>query len=65
MFEKSEEVMNYMQNNQNQRFIFITSGKIARQVVPTVDDLSQLKFIIIYCMNKQVNEQWSKDYEKI
>jgi len=64
-FEKPEEAINYLEDQQNQCFLLITDGKIGRQVVPKVNDLSQLKFIIIYCMNKQANEQWTKDYQKV
>jgi chlorite dismutase len=64
-FEKSEEAVNYIKDKQNQHILLITGGQIGRQIVPEINDLSQLKFIIIYCMNKEANKQWSRDYEKV
>jgi hypothetical protein len=64
-FENLEEAVIYIRDKQNQCFLLITGGQAGRQIVPKVNALSQLKSIIIYCMNKQANEQWSKDYEKV
>ena len=57
--------MSYMQNNQEQCFLLITTGRIGRQLIKEVDSFSQLQIIVIFCMDKQTHEEWSKDYEKV
>ena len=64
-FEKLEEMVNYMQDKENQRFLLITGGQIGRQIVPKVNDFSQLQGVVIYCMDKSAHMKWSKEYEKV
>jgi hypothetical protein len=64
-FEQLEGPVQYIEERQNQRFLLITGGQIGRQIVPKINNLSQLYFIVVYCMDKQANEQWSKDYKKV
>jgi hypothetical protein len=54
-----------MEEKQNAHCLLITGGQIGRQIVPKIKNLSQLHAIVVYCMNKQANEQWSRDYEKV
>ncbi len=47
------------------RVVFIVSGRLGRTIVPQVHHLQQITSIYVYCMNKQANEQWSKDFTKV
>lgn len=47
------------------RVVLIVSGQLGQTIVPHVHSLQQLLSIYIYCMNKQTNEQWSKDFIKV
>ncbi|CAF1360624.1 unnamed protein product [Adineta steineri] len=63
-FEESEAAINYMQDKSNQCFLLIIGGQIGRQTIPAVNNIPQLQCIVVYCMNKQANEDWSSSYEK-
>lgn len=47
------------------RIVLIVSGQLGRIIVPRIHHLRQILSIYIYCMNKQINEQWSKDFTKV
>jgi hypothetical protein len=63
--EQLEEAIRCMEEKQNEHFLLITGGYIGRQIVPKIHNFSQLYSIVVYCMDKQANEQWSKEYEKV
>jgi hypothetical protein len=43
----------------------IVSGQFGREIVPKIHQLEQLSAIYVYCMNKEANEQWAKDFLKV
>jgi hypothetical protein len=47
------------------RIVLIVSGQFGRQIVPKIHQFSQLSSIYVYCMNKEINEQWTKDFRKV
>jgi len=47
------------------RIVLIVSGRLGRTIVPHVHHLRQIVSIYIYCMDKQANEEWSKNFTKI
>ncbi|CAF4641485.1 unnamed protein product, partial [Rotaria sp. Silwood2] len=51
--------------NSGDKIILITSGRLGRELVPKVHDLSQLVSIYIFCTDKCSNENWSKTFQKV
>jgi hypothetical protein len=47
------------------RIILIVSGQLGRQIVPQIHHLQQLLSVYVYCMNKESNEKWAKDFTKV
>ena len=47
-----------------ERVILVISGQFGRELVPTVDDLSQVVAIFVYCSNRDSHLQWVKRYKK-
>ena len=47
------------------RVVLIVSGQCGRQLVPQIHQLQQISSIYIYCMDREGNEQWAKDYTKV
>ena len=65
-FENQTQCQTYIRSvPSHNRIILIVSGQFGRQLVPDIHQLHQLSSIYIYCMNKQINEEWSKDYSKV
>jgi hypothetical protein len=47
------------------RLVFIVSGKLGRQIVPRIHHLRQLSAIYVYCSDKPLNDQWAGRYTKV
>ena len=63
-FENSHGCEPFLQSN-NERIVLIVSGRLGREVVPRVHSLEQISLIYVYCLNREGNEQWAKNYPKI
>jgi hypothetical protein len=47
------------------RVVVIVSGRLGRTIVPHIHHRRQIISIYVYCMDKQANEQWSKNFTKV
>lgn len=47
------------------RLILIVSGRLGREIVPQIHHLQQLSSIYVYCMNKELNEEWAREFPKV
>jgi tetratricopeptide (TPR) repeat protein len=47
------------------RVIFIVSGRFGSTIVPQITLLRQIVSIYVYCMNQKANEQWTQYYPKV
>ncbi|CAF4869195.1 unnamed protein product, partial [Rotaria sp. Silwood2] len=43
----------------------IVSGQLGKEIVPAVQNLQQVTSIYVYCMNKEINEQWANRFAKV
>ncbi|CAF3415357.1 unnamed protein product [Rotaria socialis] len=64
-FEKLEDCESFIYQKKNDYIILIVSGQAGRNIVPKTHDLPQLKSIFLYCMDKEANEKWTKNYAKV
>jgi hypothetical protein len=51
--------------SQQDRLILIVSGRLGREILPQIHHLRQLSSVYVYCMNKQLNEQWAQQFAKV
>ncbi|CAF4372486.1 unnamed protein product, partial [Didymodactylos carnosus] len=66
VFQDPDQCVDHIISFENgENVLLIVSGSYGRNIVPLIYQISQLVWIYIYCINKQVNEQWAKNYEKI
>ncbi|CAF3154709.1 unnamed protein product [Rotaria sp. Silwood2] len=66
IYINKNECEQYIQSSpKQQRFVLITSGKIGQDFIPRIHQLPQIVSIYIYCMNKKIHEEWSKEYKKV
>lgn len=47
------------------RIVIIVSGHSGRQLVPRIHALPQVWSIYVYCMDRKINEKWTKNYAKV
>lgn len=65
-FEDEVEFQKYLRSVPNhQRLIIIVNGRLGKEVVPRIHHMPQISSIYVYCMDKQRNEQWAKNYSKV
>jgi hypothetical protein len=65
-FDDQEQCHQYILSLSPQdRLVLIISGRCGRQLVPQIHQLRQLSSVYVYCMDKQANEQWAKDFTKV
>ena len=43
----------------------IVSGKLGRAIVPKIHQLQQISSIYVYCLDKEINEEWAYVFEKV
>lgn len=47
------------------RIILIVSGRLGQVLVPRVHQWRQIYCIYVYCQDKQRNEEWAKNFNKV
>jgi hypothetical protein len=66
LFQNDTECENYIRSQPDQSLIvLIVNGRLGQQIIPRVQDLTQITAIYIYCFNKDYHQQWSKDIAKV
>jgi hypothetical protein len=48
-----------------ERVVMIVSGRLGREIVPSIHHLRQVISIYVYCMDKEGNKKWAQDYRKV
>ncbi|CAF4106934.1 unnamed protein product, partial [Rotaria sordida] len=51
--------------SQKAQLIMIVSGRLGREIVPSIHELRQVISIYVYCMDKKSHEQWARNFEKV
>lgn len=65
-FNQENPCEDYISSISNEdRIVLIVSGRLGRTIVPRIHHLPQIISIYVYCMDKQANEQWSNDFNKV
>jgi len=66
VFDHVEEFKKYMKDiNSNEKVVLLISGSYGRQIVPNVQNCTQVVAIYVYCTNESANREWSKPYDKV
>ncbi|CAF4064832.1 unnamed protein product, partial [Rotaria sordida] len=65
-FQDVTQCQKYIEEqSQNDRLVLIVSGRLGREIVPSIHNLQQVMSIYVYCMNRTDNEQWACKHEKV
>lgn len=65
-FGDVEECQRYIeQRSQKHRIIMIVSGRLGREIVPSIHDYREIISIYVYCMDKKNNKQWADKFSKV
>ena len=65
-FQDGIECQKYIeQKSQQDRLVLVVSGRLGREVVPSIHKLRQVSSIYVYCMDKEGNEKWACKFAKV
>ncbi|CAF4524477.1 unnamed protein product, partial [Rotaria sp. Silwood2] len=53
------------ERSQNERVVMIVSGRLGREIVPSIHKIRQIISIYVYCMDKERNKQWAVNFPKV
>ena len=65
VFDNAQETIDYVRSAVNEHLFLIVSGSLGENVVSQISNEYQLKFIYVFCMNREEHSQWTCQYEKI
>ncbi|CAF3088666.1 unnamed protein product [Rotaria sp. Silwood2] len=65
-FQDVEQCKNFIQQqSQNDRLVIIVSGRLGREIVPSIQGLRQVASIYVYCKDKKGNKEWADKFPKV
>lgn len=65
-FENTTDCLQYLRNHSKQyQIILIVSGRLGQEIVPRIHRYVHVVCIYVYCMNKEKNEKWARNYSKV
>lgn len=64
-FLSEDQCRKFINESEDYCFVIIVSGQMGRDLVPKIHTSDRIKSIYVYCMNKEANEKWSKNYGKV
>ncbi|CAF4319511.1 unnamed protein product, partial [Rotaria sp. Silwood2] len=64
-FDNIQEGETYIQSIHREKIILIISGGFGMEIVGRIHDFEQINSIYIYCGDKALHEEWSKNYSKV
>ncbi|CAF3311750.1 unnamed protein product, partial [Rotaria sp. Silwood2] len=53
------------ERSQNERVVMIVSGRLGREIVPSIYKLRQVISIYVYCMDKDGHKKWADKFAKV
>ncbi|CAF1097693.1 unnamed protein product [Adineta steineri] len=65
LFDDAGKCLEYIKSIDNDNILAIISGKISNAYLPLLHSLSQVKVILIFCMNENLYKPLQNDYKKI
>lgn len=64
IFTESNQCIEFLKSNDENTFI-IVSGSLGQHLIPKIHDILQLDTIYIFCSNKSLHDQWTRQWSKI
>ncbi|CAF0813490.1 unnamed protein product [Didymodactylos carnosus] len=65
-FQDVAQCQKYIEKcSQNERLVMIVSGRLGREIVPSIYKLRQVISIYVYCMDKESNKKWADKFAKV
>jgi hypothetical protein len=65
-FENVQDCEQHLhQISKDDRIFLIVNGRLGQEIVPRIHHYRQIFSIYVYCMDKNLNEEWAKHFFKV
>ena len=66
-FRDVHECRSYIErrSTDDRRLVLVVSGRLGREIVPSIYMLRQVSSIYVYCMDTEANERWACRFAKV
>jgi hypothetical protein len=64
-FNKANECVEVIEKTKKEKVVLIVSGKLGRDVIPSIHHLPQLIACYIYCFDESEHQEWAKNYPNV
>ena len=65
-FQDVQKCKNYIeQQAKDDRLVLVVSGRLGREIVPSIHMLQQVSSIYVYCIDRSGNEKWASQFGKV
>ncbi|CAF2046894.1 unnamed protein product [Rotaria magnacalcarata] len=65
VFDNSKEAVDYIRSASNEHIFLIISGSLCETITPQIHEQFQVKFVYVFCMNKDIYAERTYKYDKI
>jgi len=65
LYIDGDRCIEFIKTITNNKVCMIVSGALGQNIVPRVQDMSQIDSIFVFCGNKKKHEQWVKEWSKV
>jgi tetratricopeptide (TPR) repeat protein len=64
-FSDSDKCVEFIQSIRDQKIFIVVSGSLGPQLLPRIENFSQVHSVYVFCGNKAKHQLWTKDYRQI
>ncbi|CAF3897685.1 unnamed protein product [Rotaria sp. Silwood2] len=65
-FQDVQSCQKYIEEqSKKDRLVVIVSGRLGREIVPSINTVRQVVSIYVYCMDKKSNKEWADKFSKV
>lgn len=61
----SDQCIRFLKDINDEKVFVIISGALGKHLVPVIHGMTKVNTIYIFCANKTLHEQWTKDWSKV
>jgi hypothetical protein len=65
IFTDVDECIDFITDTKDDRALMVISGELNEIIMPTVQEISQVSAVYIFCENKELHEKWAKGWPKV
>ena len=64
-FTDADECTEFLLDLNNEEVFMVISGSLGRRLISQVHDIFRIKWIFVFCCDRALHEQWTKEWTKI